>query len=48
MYDDILGEVDKLRENRNRKFNTKEEEKEEEQLGLFEDLVLEMEDIEEL
>jgi hypothetical protein len=51
MYDDILGPVDELREIRSRKFNlkTKEKPKEElEELDLFEDLGLELEDIEEI
>lgn len=43
MYDDILGEVDKIREIKNRNFNTKEIKKEEdEELGLFEELILEL------
>jgi hypothetical protein len=51
MYDDILGKPDKLREIKNRKFDAKKESKpkqSENQLDLFEDLVLEMEDIEEI
>jgi len=49
MYDDILGEVDKIKEIKSRKFSIKKEEKkEEDQLGLFEDLVLEMDDLEEI
>jgi hypothetical protein len=44
MYDDILGETDKIREIRNRKFNNKKEEKEDIEFDLFEDLDLEMED----
>jgi hypothetical protein len=41
MYDDILGEVDKIREIKNRKFNIEQEEKEEEEFGIFEELALE-------
>jgi hypothetical protein len=51
MYDDILGKPDKLREIKNRKFDAKKESKpkqSENQLDLFEDLVLEMEDMEEI
>jgi hypothetical protein len=49
MYDDILGEIDKIREIKTRKFNLKPKEKEDKELelDLFEDLVLEMEDMEE-
>lgn len=40
MYEDILGEVDRIKEVKNRRFD-KEEEKEED---LFEDLMFEMEE----
>jgi hypothetical protein len=48
MYDDILGKASDIREIKNRKFNIENQKKEEEldQLDLFEDLILEMEDME--
>jgi hypothetical protein len=46
MYDDILGKPDRLKEIKTRKFNLKPKEAED-QLDLFEDLVLEMDDLEE-
>ena len=48
MYEDILGpkSVDELRKIRNRKFTIEKKEKEEDQLDLFEDLELELEEIE--
>lgn len=45
MYDDILGEVDKIKEIKNRRFDIdKQEKKEDLELDLFEDLELEMEE----
>ncbi len=46
MYDDILGKVNSIREIKKRQFNINNQEKEEDlELGLFEDIELEMEEI---